>query len=33
MKFRKCGNSGLKLPVIFLGLLHNFGAGDVYSKS
>ncbi|MCQ2012960.1 aldo/keto reductase [Clostridium butyricum] len=33
MKFRKCGNSGLKLPVISLGLWHNFGAGDVYSNS
>jgi L-glyceraldehyde 3-phosphate reductase len=25
MKFRKCGNSGLKLPEISLGLWHNFG--------
>ena len=33
MKFRKCRNSGLKLPVISLGLWHNFGAGDVYSNS
>ena len=33
MKFRKCGNSGLKLPLISLGLWHNFGAGDVYADS
>lgn len=33
MKFRKCGNSGLKLPLISLGFWHNFGAGDVYSNS
>lgn len=33
MEYRKCGNSGLKLPVISLGLWHNFGAGDVYSNS
>ena len=25
MKYRKCGNSGLKLPAISLGLWHNFG--------
>src|SRR6056300_2098705 len=25
MLYRKCGNSGLKLPAISLGLLHNFG--------
>ena len=25
MLFRKCGNSGLKLPAISLGLWHNFG--------
>ena len=24
MLYRKCGNSGLKLPVISLGLWHNF---------
>lgn len=27
MVYRKCGNSGLKLPVVSLGLWHNFG-GD-----
>ena len=30
MKFRKCGNSGLKLPEISLGLWNNFGSVDVY---
>lgn len=25
MKYRKCGNSGLYLPVISLGLWQNFG--------
>ena len=28
MKYRKCGESGLKLPTVSLGLWHNFGAGD-----
>ena len=27
MIYRRCGNSGLKLPAISLGLWHNFG-GD-----
>ena len=27
MPYRKCGNSGLKMPAISLGLWHNFG-GD-----
>ncbi|QES87390.1 aldo/keto reductase [Rhizosphaericola mali] len=30
MQYRKCGNSGLKLPAISLGLWHNFGDVDVY---
>jgi L-glyceraldehyde 3-phosphate reductase len=30
MKYRRCGNSGLKLPEISLGLWHNFGGGDSY---
>ncbi|MBO6509613.1 MAG: aldo/keto reductase, partial [Roseibium sp.] len=25
MEYRRCGNSGLKLPAISLGLWHNFG--------
>lgn len=29
MEYRRCGNSGLKLPVVSLGLWHNFGdTGD-----
>ena len=28
MKYRRCGNSGLKLPMISLGLWHNFGTID-----
>ncbi|KAA2238883.1 L-glyceraldehyde 3-phosphate reductase [Chitinophaga agrisoli] len=29
MEYRRCGRSGLKLPVISLGLWHNFGHVDV----
>ena len=29
MEYRRCGNSGLKLPLLSLGLWHNFG--DTYS--
>jgi L-glyceraldehyde 3-phosphate reductase len=32
MQYRRCGKSGLKLPVISLGLWHNFGAIDDYEK-
>lgn len=28
MRYRRCGNSGVLLPEISLGLWHNFGAGD-----
>ncbi|MGF1662739.1 MAG: L-glyceraldehyde 3-phosphate reductase [Kineosporiaceae bacterium] len=28
MRYRRCGRSGLDLPVISLGLWHNFGDGD-----
>src|SRR5688500_6912460 len=28
MQYRRCGNSGLKLPLISLGLWHNFGYVD-----
>jgi len=30
MTYRRCGESGLKLPLLSLGLWHNFGAGDNY---
>ncbi|MGB5360318.1 MAG: L-glyceraldehyde 3-phosphate reductase [Eudoraea sp.] len=32
MKYNRCGNSGLLLPVISLGLWHNFGGIDVYEN-
>lgn len=32
MEYRRCGNSGLKLPAISLGLWHNFGKHDDYEK-
>lgn len=28
MKYNRCGNSGLKLPAVSLGLWHNFGTND-----
>jgi len=31
--YRACGRSGLKLPLLSLGLWHNFGAGDDYANS
>jgi len=31
--FRRCGRSGLKLPLISLGLWHNFGGADSYENS
>lgn len=33
MAYRRCGNSGLKLPAISLGLWHNFGHVNVYENS
>ena len=33
MKYNFCGNSGLKLPVISLGLWHNFGDVDLLENS
>ena len=33
MSFRRCGQSGLKLPALSLGLWHNFGGVDVYENS
>ena len=32
MNYRRCGNSGIKLPLISLGLWHNFGAIDDYEN-
>ncbi|MDB5252912.1 MAG: L-glyceraldehyde 3-phosphate reductase [Flaviaesturariibacter sp.] len=32
MEYRRCGNSGLKLPALSLGLWHNFGAIDDFEK-
>jgi L-glyceraldehyde 3-phosphate reductase len=32
MPYNKCGNSGLKLPVVSLGLWHNFGTNDSYQN-
>jgi L-glyceraldehyde 3-phosphate reductase len=31
--FRRCGRSGLKLPMLSLGLWHNFGGNDEYASS
>ncbi len=33
MIYRKCGNSGLKLPAISLGLWQNFGYGSVFATA
>ena len=33
MQYRRCGNSGLKLPAISLGLWHNFGHVDTLENS
>ena len=32
MKYRRCGNSGVLLPEISLGLWHNFGAADARER-
>ncbi|MEO8584415.1 MAG: aldo/keto reductase [Flavitalea sp.] len=32
MKYNRCGNSGLMLPAISLGLWHNFGGVDVFEN-
>ena len=32
MPYRKCGESGLKLPAVSLGLWHNFGANDDFEN-
>lgn len=31
--YRRCGRSGLKLPLISLGMWHNFGANDAYDTA
>ena len=31
--YRRCGRSGVRLPLISLGLWHNFGAVDMYATS
>lgn len=33
MQYRRCGNSGLKLPLVSLGLWHNFGEIDSYDNA
>lgn len=33
MQYNRCGNSGLLLPLISLGLWHNFGGVDVHENS
>jgi L-glyceraldehyde 3-phosphate reductase len=32
MNYRRCGNSGIRLPEISLGLWHNFGSVDVFEN-
>ena len=32
MKYNKCGESGLKMPAVSLGLWHNFGANDNFEN-
>jgi L-glyceraldehyde 3-phosphate reductase len=32
MQYRRCGNSGIKLPALSLGLWHNFGTTDNYEN-
>ncbi len=33
MQYRRCGNSGIKLPALSLGLWHNFGDEDNFKNS
>ncbi len=33
MKYRRCGQSGIKLPLVSLGLWHNFGTNDSYDNA
>lgn len=32
MEYKRCGKSGLKLPVLSLGLWHNFGSKDIFDN-
>ena len=32
MEYHRCGNSGLNLPAVSLGLWHNFGSVDKYEN-
>jgi len=32
MTYRRCGASGVQLPMISLGLWHNFGGADIYER-
>ena len=33
LQYRRCGNSGIKLPSITLGLWHNFGGSNLANES
>lgn len=33
MQYKRCGKSGIKLPLLSLGLWHNFGGVDVFENS
>jgi L-glyceraldehyde 3-phosphate reductase len=33
MQYRRCGKSGIKLPILSLGFWHNFGGVDVFENS
>ena len=33
MQYRRCGQSGIKLPLVSLGLWHNFGTNDSYDNA
>ena len=33
LEYRRCGNSGLQLPSITLGLWHNFGGSNLANES
>ncbi|HKI44541.1 MAG TPA: aldo/keto reductase, partial [Balneolales bacterium] len=33
MTYKRCGRSGIKLPIIALGLWHNFGDVDTFENS